>query len=479
MTDDIFDITMPLTLTLAGGQQPAAEARIEVRTAPNQPALGEPWKKVGDISQTVDVNGQMVLIASLGVAAKLNADTYRRAGGLCASWLLKHPAARIDLPVEQFSALPHSNALQSFLEGLRLGSFRYDRHKNKETKHSEIIIQLRGDLPDGEALVRKVTALTYASGLARDWGHEPANIINPLTLSERARSLAQRYGLKVKILDDQALREMGAGAILAVGQGSKTPSRMIVLEYDGTQVDQQPVVLVGKAITFDTGGYSLKSVDSIKGMKYDKMGGIAVLATMTAVAELKLETPVIGIVCAAENAISEEAYRPDDILTSLSGKTIEIITTDAEGRLVLADGLTYAQKEYKPRALIDLATLTGGIVTALGRVRAGLMSNNQELTDTLIRAGDQTYERLWPLPLDDEYFEYIKGDDADLKNSGGREGHPIMGGIFLKQFVSDAVPWAHIDIAGAADTNKDAPYSIKGPTGFGVRLIMEYLENLG
>jgi leucyl aminopeptidase len=176
--------------------------------------------------------------------------------------------------------------------------------------------------------------------------------------------------------------------------------------------------------------------------------------------------------------ISEDAYRPDDIIRMMSGKTVEIISTDAEGRLVLADALAYAQKEYHPKALIDLATLTGGVVTALGRVRAGVMTNNQPLFDQLQTAGDEVREKLWQLPLDEEYFEAIKSDDADIKNSGGREAHPIMGGIFLKQFVSDDVPWAHIDIAGVSGTPKDLPYTPKGATGFGVRLLLRYLESL-
>jgi leucyl aminopeptidase len=255
---------------------------------------------------------------------------------------------------------------------------------------------------------------------------------------------------------------------------------MIIVKYagEGAAPETKPVVLVGKAITFDTGGYSLKQVDSIKGMKYDKMGGLTVLATMAAASQLKLKTPLVGIICAAENMVSAESYRPDDILTSLSGKTIEIVTTDAEGRLVLADGLTYAQRNFQPRAIIDLATLTGGVIMALGKLRAGLMSNNDALAQALFKAGEETFERLWQMPLDDEYLEATKGDDADLKNSGGREAHVIMGGIFLKQFIENDTPWAHLDIAGTADTAKDLPYTPKGATGFGVRLLLNYLRTL-
>jgi leucyl aminopeptidase len=316
--------------------------------------------------------------------------------------------------------------------------------------------------------------------LARSLAHQPANVINPITLAERARVVAERSGLKITVLDDRQLAEMGAGAILAVGRGSQTPARMIILEYAGQEFspDGKPVVLVGKAITFDTGGYSIKNTEGIVGMKYDKCGGVDVLATMQLVSALKIKTPVVGIISAAENMISGESYRPDDIITSLSGKTIEIISTDAEGRLVLADGLAYAQKNYQPRAIIDLATLTGGVVTALGRVRAGLMSNNDALANSLFEAGEATGERLWRLPLDEEYSRNMKGEDADLKNSGGREGHAILGGAFLKAFVSDDVPWAHLDIAGVADTNKELPHLSGGATGFGVRLLLEYLENL-
>lgn len=264
-----------------------------------------------------------------------------------------------------------------------------------------------------------------------------------------------------------------------VGKGSGSQPRMIILEYPGTGSNEKPVVLVGKALTFDTGGYSIKSVESIQGMKYDKCGGVDIIAVMMAASALNIKTPLVGIICAAENAISSTAYRPDDIITTLAGKTVEIITTDAEGRLVLADGLTYAQREFAPREIIDLATLTGGVVVALGRVRCGVMTNNDDLYNRLAAAGEKVNEKLWQLPLDDEYAQSIQGDDADLKNSGGREAHPIMGGIFLKQFVANEIPWAHMDIAAVSGTNKDLPYCPKGATGFGVRLLVEYLEQLG
>jgi leucyl aminopeptidase len=327
-----------------------------------------------------------------------------------------------------------------------------------------------------EKVIERLIIMAQAVYLGRDWAHEPANVINPISLAEWTQTLAVDNGLKCTILDETALAEIGAGGILAVGKGSQTPSRMIILEYQGDHSGSSPIVLAGKAITFDTGGYSLKDTTNIQGMKYDKCGGIAVIATLQAISQLKPPVNVVGIIGAAENMISSTAYRPDDILTTLSGKTVEVISTDAEGRLVLADVLTYAQKHYNPSAIVDLATLTGGVIVALGRVFGGIMGNSRELIQNLIQSGETTGERLWQLPLDEEYLQALKGDDADLKNSGGREGHAILGGIFLQQFVENDIPWAHIDIAGVASTPKDLPYIPKGPSGFGVRLLLEFLE---
>ena len=271
-------------------------------------------------------------------------------------------------------------------------------------------------------------------------------------------------------------------SIVSVGKGShQSPARLIILKYAGKKTDQEekPVVLVGKGLTFDTGGYSLKDTANIQGMKYDKCGAMAVIATIIAAAQLEIPIPIIAVIGAAENMISSYAYRPDDILTTLAGKTVEIVSTDAEGRLVLADTLTYVQQNFPARAVIDLATLTGGVVVALGRVRAGLLSNSDRLANELLESGERTHERLWRLPLDEEYFQLIISEDGDMKNSSTvREAHPIVGGIFLSQFIDETTAWAHLDIAGVADSPKELPYSPKGATGFGVRLLIDYLENL-
>ncbi|HNB53345.1 MAG TPA: hypothetical protein PK530_15445, partial [Anaerolineales bacterium] len=267
----------------------------------------------------------------------------------------------------------------------------------------------------------------------------------------------------------------GAGEIVAVGKASDPPSRLIVLEYPGDG-QANPVVLVGKAITFDTGGYTIKTREGMVGMKYDKCGAMAVIGLMQAAAQLKLSTPVVGIIAAAENMIAGNAYRPNDIITTLSGQTVEIISADAEGRMVLADALTYACRSFQPRAVIDLATLTGGVGVALGEVRAGLMANHDALAEALFQAGERTYERLWRLPLDDEYLDLIKGDDSDFKNSGGAKASAIVGGMFLKQFVPADIPWAHLDIASVAFPDKAGPYRPKGASGFGVRLLIDFLQ---
>jgi leucyl aminopeptidase len=260
--------------------------------------------------------------------------------------------------------------------------------------------------------------------------------------------------------------------MIAVGRGAEHKPRLVRLDYRGAPRARTNTVLVGKAITFDTGGYSLKPGAGLETMKFDKCGGTTVLGVMKAAAALKLPCNLVGLIGVAENAVSQEAYRPGDILTMASGKTVEVISTDAEGRLVLADALWYAQKHCKPTAMIDIATLTGGVVTALGKVAAGLMSNDDDLSAELGESGRRTHERLWRLPLWDEYRELIKGQDSDLKNSTTkRHAHPIVGGMFLKEFVDDSVPWAHLDIAGPATDDSD-----KEATGFGVRLLVDYLQ---
>ncbi len=481
MTMDLFVFRNKLSVEIAAPEQEMSTLVAVFLPAPEDPGVGEPGKQPGSIFLQIE-EGRRTAVVSLGAGSKIKADNFRQAGGGLARWLQHNKAGQISINLQKFDPLGMGDALEALLEGLFLGAFAFDRYKEKSGEQPDIMVLIHNPQNRAELqqVLQRARTVTTAVNLARDWAHEPANVINPTSLAERAQWLAEQNNLKFTVLDAQQLEQMGAGGIISVGKGSATPSRMIIIEYpgQGDAVGTQPVILVGKAITFDTGGYSLKPVQGIVGMKGDKAGGMDVAGIMQAAAQLNLKTPVVGIICAAENMISGEAYRPDDIIHMLNGKTVEIISTDAEGRLVLADGLAYAQQHYQPRAIIDLATLTGGVVTALGRVRAGVMTNNNELFQQLAEAGEQSHERLWQLPLDEEYFQFIKGDEADIKNSGGREAHPIMGGIFLKQFVSDEIPWAHIDIAGVSETDKDLPYVPKGASGFGVRLLVDYLRNL-
>lgn len=420
------------------------------------------------------VSDQTNLIITLGDPGKVTASSLRAAGGRTGKWLVDHSVTEAWLDADSLAGFNQIDGLRAFLEGLRLGAYTFSTYRNPEQDKKAVLVQVSGD-PE---LISEVEIVSSAVILARDLSHEPASVINPLTMSEKVLSLAREAGLACRVLDEKELKDLGAGAILAVGQGSRTPPRMVAIEYPGTdESSEKPILLIGKTLTFDSGGYSIKESNGMVGMKYDKCGGIAVLAAVLAAARLKLPQPVVGVLGIAENMLSENSYRPDDILTSLSGKTIEVVSTDAEGRLVLADTLTWAEKTYQPRCIIDLATLTGGVVVALGHLRAGILGIDQALIRNLIDSGERTGEKLWELPLDEEYFDALRNSDADMKNSAGREASTITGAIFLRQFVSGKTPWAHIDIAGVATANKELPLCSSGATGFGVRLLIDYLKH--
>ncbi|GAB4495729.1 MAG: leucyl aminopeptidase [Anaerolineales bacterium] len=434
-------------------------------------------KEAGDVALVNENARSLRVQIGLGEIEKVTPESLRRSGGALGRFLRKHDVrqAGLDLLALHTLTLDAAQAEQAFLEGVLLGAYRFEARKSKP-KHYHGSLYLSG-LRAPEALQR-AAILAEAVNLAREWGHEPPNLLTPATLAQRCQTLADEIGLECTIFDEADLEEMGAGGLVNVGKGSQNPPRLIVLEYAGDDPQAAPVALVGKAITFDTGGYSLKDKTGILGMKYDKCGAMAVIGALYAAAKLQLPVRIVALIAAAENMVSDNAYRPDDIITMLSGKTVEIVSADAEGRLVMADAMTYAQRHWQPQALIDVATLTGGVLVALGRVRAGLMSNHPGLSQALRAAGEVTFERLWELPLDEEFSESLKSEDADLKNSGGRDGHASIAGWFLQNFVENNTPWAHLDIAGMGDTPKTLPYCEKGATGFGVRLLTEYLEKL-
>ena len=330
-------------------------------------------------------------------------------------------------------------------------------------------------------------ALAKSVNLARDLSQTPPNIATPLYIAERANQLAEETGLHCRVLTGEDLVHERLEGLITVGKGSANPPCMIRLEYRPESMrkeigkDVPPVVLLGKTITYDTGGYSLKVNNGMVGMKRDKDGGCAILGAMHAIATLlKPDFPVVGLLVCAENSVSSVAMRPDDVMTYRNGVTVEVTNTDAEGRLVLADGLVWACEVEKATAIVDLATLTGGVVTALGSTFAGLFCENDELRGKLDTASAKSGERIWRLPMHSEYRDMMKSPIADILNSNpNRKAHPVQGAAFLSYFVTDETPWAHIDIAGVHAVDSDAGAFIKGPTGFGVRLLADYIAGVG
>ncbi len=328
----------------------------------------------------------------------------------------------------------------------------------------------------GAASTLKAGAIPSALTYARDLANQPANVFTPASFALEAQKLARNRKMRCEVWDAPRLKREGFGGILAVGQGSANPPRFIRIDYRGTSSQQAPYVIVGKAITFDTGGISIKPSDRMDEMKFDKCGGIAVLGIMNAISALKLPINVTGLITSAENMPSSTAYRPGDLVKTLSGKYVEVLNTDAEGRIVLADALTYAQR-LKPKAIVDLATLTGACIICFGNECAAVLGNHQGLMDQLRRASERTGEKIWPMPLWPEYEEKVKSDIGYVKNTAGREGGTITAAAFLKAFVDEKFPWAHIDIAGTAWTSREEAHRAKGATGFGIRLVTEWLRH--
>lgn len=424
-----------------------------------------------------------IALVSLGAKRPAQTDDVLKAAAAAQTWCKQHDVGHAAVAAESLIDAAGNGAVASWVEAFVLGGFRYTAMRSRSPEPdagagpTRLTVVASGKARPSAVVVKKAQALAESTNLARFLGHEPPNVINPVTLAARCRTIAKRHGLRCTVLDDRRLTREKCGAFLAVGRGSASKPRMIILEHTGGSSKARPVVLVGKAVTMDTGGISIKPAASIPDMKYDKQGGMTVIAALVAAAQLKLRRRVIGIVGAAENMISSDAYRPGDIVRAANGKTIEVLNTDAEGRLVLADCLHYGEKTFKPSVMINLATLTGAIEVALGDACAGLMSNNDNLADALIASGERTRERLWRLPLWPVYREQIKGADGDIKNVGGRGAGSITAGMFLKEFVDDKTPWAHLDIAATATTSKATPICPVGATGFGVRLLLDYLQS--
>ena len=451
------------------------------------------------------VTATRVVLVGLGKREELTLDRARQAAGAAAR------RAR-DLGGREVATVLHGagsgglaprEAAQALAEGSLLGLYRFDQLKGKASaagapegaespdgpgagdegednarravQRITVVEQDEARLPEIEEGLRRGRILAESTSFARDLVTRPGNDLTPRTLAAAAEEMAGRAGLRCQVLGPEEMAELKMGALLGVAQGSEEPARFIIVEHRPEGAEGPPVVLCGKGITFDTGGISIKPGDGMWAMKDDMAGGAAVLGALRALALLDVQRPAVALVAAAENMPSGNAIRPGDVLRAMDGQTIEIISTDAEGRLVLADALAYGQR-YSPLALLDVATLTGGVITALGHGAAGVMGNDPDVIARLLAAGETTAERVWELPLwDDAYKKAIRSEIADMKNSGGRAASAIAGGMFLKQFARKA-PWAHLDIAGMAWTDGDGGYRPKGATGYGVRLLTEFVS---
>ncbi|MCP4004769.1 MAG: leucyl aminopeptidase [bacterium] len=429
------------------------------------------------------IGAERVLLVGLGKDGEVTSETLRAAAGRAIRSLARSKGKLAAFIAPSTRRIKSEGVGQALAEGAILGTYTFERYKTGKTETPELdrlnILTADAKQVGGLRKGAKLGAvLAESTNLARDLSNEPGSVLTPEAMAKQARTMGRDTGLKVSIYGPKELEKHEMGGILAVGRGSANSPRLIIMEHGAPTRGarrRKRVALVGKGITFDTGGVSLKPGAAMDEMKHDMSGGGAVIGAMRAIALLKLPLHVIGIVAAAENAPDGNAYLPGDIVKTASGKTIEVLNTDAEGRIVLSDALHYA-REQEPDAIIDLATLTGACVVALGDACCAVMGNDDKLVDKIQRAGDRAHERAWPMPLWSEHKKAVEGTVGDIKNTGGRAAGTLTAGAFLSNFVGD-IPWAHLDIAGTAWTTRERPYNAKGATGFGVRLLLELLRS--
>ena len=424
-----------------------------------------------------------VILVGLGQRDRFDADIVRRAAARAAQRARDLKADRVATILHGAGAggLTIEEAAQATVEGSLLGLYDYRGQKTGDRpetfpKSLELMIFDERDATAAQRGAEAGTAIAAGVALTRDLVNLPPNFCTPAYMAQAATEVAEEIGLRFEVLERKQMETLKMGALLAVAQGSYDPPRFIVLEHNGSRADElDSIVLVGKGVTFDTGGYSLKSKESINRMKSDMAGAAAVIGAMHAIGKLGLDLHVVGLAPASDNMIGSRAYRPQDVVTASNGVTIEINSTDAEGRMLLADALVYAAR-FQPAAVVDIATLTGACATALGRVAAGLFSTDDGLRDALLAAASATAEKLWPLPLFPEYEKTLESQTADIRNSGGKGVGVGSSATFLKHFVSYPA-WAHVDMAGMAVGTQDNPYVPgKGATGFGTRLLIEFVR---
>ena len=422
-----------------------------------------------------------VLLLGLGDGLGTDVNSLRRLAGTAIKRAIGKKATSVTLAVPKFRGLKAPAVTQALAEGVVLGAYRFDQYKETRATPAPRTVQLLidngSDLRAAKQAAADGVVLGESQNLARDLSNEPPNILTPVKLASIARATSRKAGLKCKVLDVKQMEKLKMGAILAVGQGSVNPPRMIVMEHiPKKRTKKTPTLcIVGKGITFDTGGISIKPSGNMHEMKHDMSGAATVLGAMRAVAMLDLPVHVVGVMGAAENMPGGKAYRPGDVIRAMNGKTIEILNTDAEGRVVLADALHYAATQYKPDAMVDLATLTGACVVALGSYATAVLTRDDDLAAELIRSGEATGETLWRLPLFDGHERAMKSKVADLQNAGARDAGTSTAAGFLASFAGDG-PWAHLDIAGTAWGSKTGGYDASGASGVGVRMLLDWLK---
>ena len=426
-----------------------------------------------------------VMVVGLGAKSKFTTDVLRQVIGTAARRLRSVNVKRVASIAHGagIGGMESTISAQTIAEGALLGLYKFDKYKTllkNRLSIDELAIVEQDDskikqLKEG---VNKGQIVAEATNFARDLGNEPANILTPTELADRAERMAKEVGLEYESLDRKQMEKLGMGALLAVAAGSNRPPKFIILKHIGDPKNEgNNLALCGKGITFDSGGISIKPAEGMGAMKGDMAGGASVIGAMMAIAQIKPKINVMGIVPATENMSGGSAFHPGDVVRTMLGKTFEIISTDAEGRMVLADALAYAV-EHKQKRLVDVATLTGAASVALGNLAAAIMGNDQSLIDQVIGAGENAGERFWQLPMWEEYREQIVSDIADIKNSGsGRAAGTIAGGYFIQEFAG-GVPWVHLDIAALARTDHEKGYIVKGHTGFPVRTLVRLAENL-
>ena len=427
------------------------------------------------------VPAKRLLLVGLGKKKDLTLDAVRQAMGHAVKRVRQTKAGSFTVTVPAVTPKGHSpvEVAQAMTEGAILGGYQFTAYRSdngagKDVGRMTLLAQQKGQVRQLAEGIRRGVATAEAAVFVRDLCNHPSNVMTPTRIANEAKAIAKDEGLTLKILEQKDMEQLGMGALLGVARGSNEPPKFIVLEYNGAKKkDERPVVFVGKTITFDTGGISLKPAENMEHMKADMTGGAEVLASIRAAARLELPLRLISILPVAENMPGGRAMKPGDIVKTLSGKTVEVQNTDAEGRLILADALAYAQR-YHPAALVDIATLTGACVVALGQFAIGMFGTDQRLKEQVRKSGLKAGERVWEMPLWDEYFEQLRSDVADMRNIGGRGGGMITAALFLSKFAGDG-PWVHIDIASTDWSERERAYIPKGPTGIGTRLLLQYL----